>query len=311
MTVYRYCTLLSSLCLLLLTVAPAEESPFIPGKATSVATDPPPSPNGTVPQTTALEENGQAGASHDPAAILRTASDAFAKAVSIEGTDRKQAHQLYQSAILRYEQLIHAGYMNGKLYYNLGNTYYKVGQIGKAILCYKYAGRFSPTDENLLGNLERVRAMRADKISQSEDTSPLRILLFWHYDLSFQCRSALFAIAFFLFWTGMIVRRLWRSKKIPAIWQLSICAGVALLLFLSLYIQPYEQSHRREGVILQKEVIARKGNADTYQPAFLQPLHEGTEFVVCEARPGWLEVRLQDGRRCWLPSSCAGLIEDR
>ena len=53
---------------------------------------------------------------------------------------------------------------------------------------------------------------------------------------------------------------------------------------------------------------ARKGDADTYEAAFTEPLHAGTEFVLVEDRGDWVQAELSDGRRCWLPARAVGLV---
>ena len=61
-------------------------------------------------------------------------------------------------------------------------------------------------------------------------------------------------------------------------------------------------------MVLAEEVIARKGDSDTYEASFQDPLHAGTEFVLVEERGHWIHVELPDGRRCWLPSRDVGLV---
>ena len=68
------------------------------------------------------------------------------------------------------------------------------------------------------------------------------------------------------------------------------------------------QSGNPGGVILADEVIARKGNSETYQPSFEAPLHAGTEFELIEKRKDWYLINLADGRKCWLPQHSVGLI---
>ena len=49
-------------------------------------------------------------------------------------------------------------------------------------------------------------------------------------------------------------------------------------------------------------MIARKGDGDTYEPSFKEPLHAGAEFKLMENRGEWYQVELADGQRCWIPS---------
>ncbi len=55
----------------------------------------------------------------------------------------------YQEAADTYESIRIKGLNNGYLYYNLGNTYIRLGKTGPAILNYIRAYNFIPRDENL------------------------------------------------------------------------------------------------------------------------------------------------------------------
>ena len=54
------------------------------------------------------------------------------------------------------------------------------------------------------------------------------------------------------------------------------------------------------GVVTSDQIVVRKGNSETYEAAFTDPLSEGTEFVVLEKRSDWLHVRVGDAGTCWL-----------
>jgi hypothetical protein len=66
--------------------------------------------------------------------------------------------------------------------------------------------------------------------------------------------------------------------------------------------------NRRPGVIVAEEVVARKGDSETYEPSFQEPLHAGTEWTLVERRGDWFHVELPDSRRCWLPADSVELV---
>jgi tetratricopeptide (TPR) repeat protein len=238
--------------------------------------------------------------------LLEEANGLFRQANEVSVRDPAAGRELYQRAVLRFERLVReGGIRNGKLFYNTGNAYFRAGDIGRAILNYRRAERYSPRDTNLRQNLAYARLSRPDKFDERQKTRVLKTLLFWHYDLAPTTRSVLFAFAWAALWLGASVRRFW--SRLPR--AVVIAAGcVAVLLLASLVVEAARASRRPAGVILAPEVIARKGDGASYQPAFSEPLHAGTEFVLRESRNGWHYIELPDGRLAWIPAEAAELV---
>ena len=70
----------------------------------------------------------------------------------------------YQSAAKLLEELIEQGQNNGYLYYNLGNSYMRLGKTGHAILNYLRAKLLLPRDENLDANLRYAISQTTDQL---------------------------------------------------------------------------------------------------------------------------------------------------
>lgn len=68
----------------------------------------------------------------------------------------------YVSAIQIYESLLQEGEA-AEVYYNLGNSYYKTDNIGKAILNYERALLLQPDNGDIRTNLEIARSKTVDK----------------------------------------------------------------------------------------------------------------------------------------------------
>jgi len=241
--------------------------------------------------------------------LFSEAKDFFRKANdAIAARNPSGAKDLYQKAALRLERIAgQGGVRNGRLYYNIGNAYFRLGDLGRAILNYRRAEVLAPNDPNLRQNLDQARRQRADKIDVKPQTQVLKTLFFWHYDLAISARLYLFAGFFGLIWILALVRRFVRRAGLG--WGVALSAIVAALLLGSLLVEEVQRQAHAGGVILHSEVIARKGDGETYQPSFEEPLHAGTEFDVVEDRRDWLFIELSDGRRCWVPARAVGLIE--
>jgi tetratricopeptide (TPR) repeat protein len=238
--------------------------------------------------------------------VYREAETSFRRANELLGKDPEKARELFEKALISF-QAIHqeGGIENGRLYYNIANTYFRLGDVGRAILNYRRAERFIPNDVNLQQNLNYARSRCIDTIELKPQTQVLRTVFFWHYDLTSLTRSWLFATFFAFLWlfAGLYLRR----RKPWLRYALMCCALPSLLLTASLGFEAYEQSHIQTGVVLDSQVVARKGDSTVFEPTFKDPLHTGVEFQLVEARKGWLHIELADGRRCWIPESAAGM----
>lgn len=243
----------------------------------------------------------------DVTELYRQGTGMFRQANDIASQKPRQAKELYAKAAMRFERIVREGNIeNGKLYYNIGNTYFRMGDLGRAILNYRRAQRYIPSDSNLYENLVYARSRRYDKIEEEQQTKALKTLLFWHYDLSSRTRSIIFVVCFGLFWLGASIRLF--SGKSPPRWSLA-CMGFMAAIFLGSLISEGTMEHRnRAGVVLAEEVIGRKGDSLAYQPSFKEAIHAGTEFKLVESRDNWYNIELNDGRCCWIPNKKAELL---
>ena len=241
------------------------------------------------------------------AQFFEEANNLYHRADQITAQHPEEAESLYRQAAMRYESIVAKGDIhNGKLYYNIGNAYFRLKDIGRAILNYRRAIQYIPNDANLRQNLAYARKQRKDNIDEPQDTRVFKTLFFWHYDLSSQTRIFLFSIFFVAVWLIAILRRFFRQSMLR--WGLVFAVGLAVLLGGSLIAEAVTRVRITPGVIIDTVVTARKGNSEAYAQSFTEPLHAGTEFELIEKRDAWYYVRLADGRTCWIPAKSAELV---
>lgn len=247
---------------------------------------------------------------NDLEALASEATTAFQEGNRLTATDPAAAQAQYEKATLRLEHLIRdGGIENGELYYNLGNIWYQRGDLGRSILNYRRAEQYIPNNVNLNQNLAFVRQQRKDVFGETEQRKVLSTVFFWHYDLASGTRLRLFALSFIMFW-GLAAWRLYRNYGLLN-GALIATGVVAASLFLSLTLEARYYRNHPAGVVTAAESVARKGDGETYQPSFAEPLHAGTEFTVLEDRGAWLQVALPDGRNCWLQRGDVGLVREK
>ncbi len=254
-----------------------------------------------------LVTNATASNKDAVAELLKQGNELFKQANDLALTDAESARDLYGKAIMRFEKVVNDYKIeNGKLFYNIGNTYFRMEDIGNAILNYRRAQQYIPSDMNLIRNLNYAQARRIDSFEEKESKQVLKTLFFWHYDFPFKVKGMFFGVAFALVWILAIVRLL---IKHPALnWAIGLFSIFSIFLFSSLAIDYAKYKLVKPGVIVAREVIARKGDSKTYEPTFKQPLHAGTEFVLKADRGTWVQVELLDGTLCWLPKNSIGMV---
>ena len=144
---------------------------------------------------------GQAGVlpaqAADPATLLEAADAHFAAgnrlagqtnaaggtAGSVRTEASAAAAEQFRAALLRYRRAAQAlGHDNGYLLYNIGNTYLRLGDLGRAILHYRTAQQLIPGDPNLAPKptLRPLAARRPHRGHRRPDRGPATPVLALH-----------------------------------------------------------------------------------------------------------------------------------
>lgn len=215
---------------------------------------------------------------------------------------------IYTDALAFYSQVVEAGYEAPELYYNLGNTYFKLNDLPSAILWYERANRLDPGNENILFNLNVANSKIADKI----DPLPELFYIRWYQSVVglFPVNTwAVQTIVFFIFTLACVTlyftsRRLFLRKA--GFW-----AGflfLALTLFTLLFsVSGYQSTRNLHEAIIFDPTVTVKSSPDE-KSIDLFVLHEGTKVDLVDKIGSWYEVRIANGSVGWLPQSALQAI---
>lgn len=203
----------------------------------------------------------------------------------------------YDSAAVYYEKLAARQPENPELFYNLGNTYYRLNRIGQAVLNYERALLLQPNYKQAQENLELTRSRIANRIQQAPD---IFFVKWWHSltatNMSFTW--AIVSLLLFLFLLSTVLLRQWQKNpswlQTPAMVLLLICFVITSTLA---YFSAYRHVSRHAAVVMQQDTPLHEG-LQNKKIQLLLP--EGTVIQVREERGEWLQVKLPDGRSGWL-----------
>lgn len=217
----------------------------------------------------------------------------------------------YRQAVDLYDALLAQGVHSGKLYYNLGNSWFKQGRMGKAILNYNRALLLDPTDEDTRYNLAMANARIVDKI----DTVPEFFLKSWLRDLGLLLGSDAWAVLGLVF-LGLTFAAvmLWLLANTLVLRKLGFYGGIVSLVFcfVSTFYAHFQRTrllHGTEAVVMNLVAPVKSSPGAGSKDIFV--LHEGTRVRILERLDGWTEIVLADGNKGWIATNAIEAIVTR
>jgi tetratricopeptide (TPR) repeat protein len=221
-----------------------------------------------------------------------------------KNANRAYSEGKYQEAIENYHNILNQGVASGEVYFNLANAYYKIDDIGRAILYYEKARAYLEGDESLNQNLEIARLKVIDKI---EPVPELFLKIWWKKIVHFVSLKiyAWFSLGLFIFSLLIIIFYLIFNKYFlrKLIWILSILFIIVFVLFINRIV---EDEARKNAIILTDKVSVVGEPNITSTEVFI--LHEGTKVQINRIIGDWTEITIADGKTGWLKLDTLGII---
>ena len=215
----------------------------------------------------------------------------------------------YASAIYIYEDILANQGESADIYYNLGNSYYKMDNIAKAILNYEKALLLSPGDGDIRFNLELVQSKTVDKIVPISEIFIVTWIKYLTNTLSEKGWSKVGIVTFLLFLTTMALY--FFSKRIVLKKIGFISAICMLLICISANIFASKQKNKVQNhgsaIIMTPSVTIKSTPNESGTDLFI--IHEGKKVMIKDnTMKEWKEIQLEDGNAGWVPVSVIEVI---
>lgn len=214
----------------------------------------------------------------------------------------------YASAIQVYEALLSKGEA-ADLYYNLGNSYYKAGEIARAILNYERALLLQPGNGDIRANLEIARSKTIDKV----EPVPEIFFVSWTKSLINSMSVDSWAVCGIVCFLLLIVSLYFFifSKQTGLKKVGFICGIIFLVVTIVANVfagqQKDELVNRNSAIVINPSVTVRSTPSESGTSLFI--LHEGHKVDVKDSSmKDWKEIRLEDGKVGWVPASAIEVI---
>ncbi len=214
----------------------------------------------------------------------------------------------YKASADIYEALIDEGYKESEVYYNLGNSYFRLNNIPKAILNYERAKKLNPSDDDIDFNLQIANLKIVDKF----EPIPKLFLIEWY--------ETLITLLYSGDWGYVIVSSVWLFFILLFLIFFGFFPGIrkylVLLLFISFTIvlissffgyKAYKNENTQNyGIIYQPSVYVKSAPDPGSTDLFI--LHEGTKILIMEGIDNWIQIKLENGDIGWIDKSTIEII---
>ena len=215
----------------------------------------------------------------------------------------------YEEAIAIYSQLVEKPSVSADVYYNMGNAYYRLDSIARAILCYERALRLQPTDDDIRLNLQLARSKTVDKIAPEREMffvtwyrAFVRLVSVdaWAYIALVSIALAAILLLVFLFSYSERLRRLSFFASVTLI-------VVFLLANLFAWQQQQSLSSHSAAIVITDVLPVKNIPSDDGSDEFT--IHAGTKATITDnTMTDWKQLRLPDGRQGWVVASAIEMI---
>jgi len=198
----------------------------------------------------------------------------------------------FETAALRYEEIIAAGVADPVVFYNLANTRFRLGDLGGAIANYERTLRIDPRFEGATDNLKYAVAATRHRLARPLRADWREAMLFWDERLRYNEVRWLGVALWAAFWAVLLVRLNRRERKWTLLAIVLFLASTAFLTssFAKLFPVPL-------AVAVEDTVPVRTGTADDDTVRF--ELAPGDRVRIEDERDGSLLVSTVNGERGW------------
>lgn len=215
----------------------------------------------------------------------------------------------WQEAADSWSALEGQGWHSAYLSYNLGNAWFNLGNLSKAIIYYERALKENPSFTDARNNLEYANSLIQDRI----DVVPEFLLKEWARNICYSFSSNIWAVLSLVFFAALCLlllrfllsdstggRRSGFYGAVASLLLFGITAGFALW-------QKNDYSASDKAIVTRPVVNVK--NAPTGASAKdLFVIHEGTKLTVIDQVGEYSNIAISDGRQGWLKTSDIEII---
>ena len=216
---------------------------------------------------------------------------------AFDAANQCYAEGKFVEAAVAYERILATGKSSTALYFNLGNAFFKSGQMGRAIAAYRQAGQMSPRDPDLRANLQFARNQVQGPTLRTSRWQR------WLGALGLNEWTWLSAGAIWVTFALLTVRQFRPALAKPLKNWTFAASAVAVLLVACLVLALAGSSTHQTAIVIAPEAAVRSGPFEGSPSAFT--VRDGAELRVLDQKGNWLQVTDGTRRVGWMKADAA------
>lgn len=223
--------------------------------------------------------------------------------------DSAYMREQYADAVSLYTQSIVNEGASATTYYNLGNAYYRAGDLGHAVINYERALRVDPSNEDARVNLGFVNERIQDK--PEDDTSYITKV---HRNIVASASPntwAWLALGIFLVLMGAVAMYIFSGNIVAR--KAGFFGGI-ILLFVLIYAIVIASdsasaiSRNDEAVVVVPTTHLNSVPRSAKPNEKVVPIHEGTKIIIVDSvatpddpvSPMWYDIKINNSTMAWV-----------
>lgn len=226
--------------------------------------------------------------------FAQTADELFSKANDFYKNGQ------YTKAAQLYLIIEKSGLESDDLYFNLGNSYYKLNKVAPSIYYYEKALKINPMHEDASNNLAFAKRMTIDVIEdlpktffQRFSSNVIQKLTYNTWAILGVTASFLAALLFLLYYFSS------SPKRKIFYFNITIFAVFVMTVSVIFAYSNYETTQKsRSAIIFASKSEIKNAPSLNSEPVF--ELHEGTKVTILDELSNWKKIKLADGKIGWV-----------
>jgi tetratricopeptide (TPR) repeat protein len=207
--------------------------------------------------------------------------------------------QRYQDALTLYLKLDSLGYESGELYFNIGNSAYKLNQVGISVLYYEKAKRLLGNDDDVQHNLDLANLRTKDRLPEVPEFFLESVLksIIGFFGVG---AMILFFVFLYAFITLAVLRMKYLIDRDRLSWKILQTTSLVLTIFFAILVSLNAYRSRAEEAAVVMSAVVNIKSEPKSSGATQSIVHEGLKVLLIRSQGNWLEVQLPDGNKGWV-----------